>query len=69
MSQAKRVNFRLSETTVRALEKIATEKGLNTLTEALRQAIATEVYLLEAKKRGAKILLEEGDSLKELVFR
>jgi len=37
--------------------------------EALRHAIATELYLLEARKRGAKILLSEGDRLKELVFK
>ena len=69
MCQGGRAYFKLSEPTVRALETIAKEKGLNTLMEALRHAIATELYLLEARKRGARILLEEGDHLKELVFK
>lgn len=66
--QTKRVNFRLAPSTVEALEEIAKARGV-TLTEALRQAIGTEVYLRKATQKGAKVLLQEDGTTKELIFR
>lgn len=68
MANSKRMNFRFSESTVKTLEKIANERGI-TLTEAIRQAIETEAYLRKMKKSGAKILIQEGESVKEIIFR
>ena len=68
MANSKRMNFRFSESTVATLEEIANERGI-TLTEAIRQAIETEAYLRKIKKSGAKILIQEGESIKEIIFR
>jgi hypothetical protein len=64
----KRLTIQLAPETAAVLERLAKSKGV-TLTEALRQAIGTEDYLYQASKRGSKVLLEEKDQLKELVFR
>ncbi len=63
-----KISANLSDEAVAALREIADRRG-STLTEALRQAIATERLLLEESAKGSKILVERSDnSIRELVL-
>ncbi len=59
----------LPDDTVSALRHIAEQRGI-TMTEALRQAIASEQFLQEEIQQGSKILIEKpGEPRSRLVFR
>jgi ABC-type uncharacterized transport system substrate-binding protein len=69
MPEAKRITVSLSPDTVAKLQKIAEAKGI-TFTEALRQSVATEIYLQSEIENGGKILVQKKDNtLREIVFR
>ena len=61
-----RVTVNLPVKVWEALSRMADEKGISK-TEALRQAISTEVYLYEARKASGKILIERPDGITERV--
>lgn len=62
-----RLTANISPDVADALKSLADEQGV-TITEALRRAISTEKYLKDKVEGGAKVLVEEGGKLKELVF-
>ena len=52
-----------------AIRHIAERRGI-TMTEAIRQAIATEKFLFDAQKEGGKLLIEERDKkVKQIILR
>lgn len=63
-----KVTVRLAARALRNVRIGAAEKGVS-LNEFARQALGTEVYLLEQKRKGARILIERPDkTLSELVL-
>jgi hypothetical protein len=61
------VNF--SHQVVSALRALAKKRGV-TMTEVLRQAIGTEVFLDEQRNRGGRVLVEDRRGrVRELVIR
>jgi hypothetical protein len=62
-----RLNADLSPAVADALKKLAAAQGVS-LTEALSRAIGTESTLAEKRRKGGKVLVQEGDDLKELIF-
>jgi len=62
-----RLNADLSPEVAKALRELAERQGVS-LTEALSRAISTERGLDEKRRKGGKVLIEEGGTLKELVF-
>jgi hypothetical protein len=63
-----RLTLRLSPEARETLEWIASERHV-TLAEAIRRALGTERFLIETRKKNAKILVEQpGERLKELVL-
>ena len=63
-----RLTLRLSPEARETLEWIANERHVS-LAEAIRRALGTERFAIEAMKRRARILVEEpGQRTKELVF-
>jgi predicted transcriptional regulator len=69
MADKQKVTVNLSADAVQALQDIADSRGV-TLTEALRQAIATERFLSEEVKLGNKILVERPDQgIREIILR
>jgi hypothetical protein len=68
MSETVKISANLSEAVVEALAKIARVRGISK-TEALRQAISHESFLLDAAETN-RVLLEDRKSgkLREVVF-
>lgn len=66
--ESKRLTIQLSAKQVAELDRLAEEQNVSQA-EALRKALATEVYLRNASRQGARILIKEGDDLKEVVLR
>lgn len=62
-----RLNADLSPDVAKALKELAAKQGVS-LTEALSRAIGTESTLAAKRRKGAKVLLQEGGDLKELIF-
>ena len=65
---ATKVTVNLPDDTVEAIKKIAEQRGV-TYTEAIRQAIESERFLREETQKGSKLLLEDGDSVRQIVLR
>lgn len=65
----RRVTFNLSESHFRALEELADRRGAS-MTEVLRRAIASEVYLQGEAELGRRVIIEDGDGTnrKELLM-
>jgi predicted DNA-binding protein len=65
-----KVTVNLPEETVEQLKVVAKERGIS-MTQVLREAIATQAYVDEQIKDGGKILVEKSDrkTIRELVFR
>lgn len=61
-------SINLPDDTVQALRELAERRQVS-VTHALRQAIATEAYLDEQIRQGAKILIEIKGRVKEIVWR
>lgn len=67
-SQVKvRLNADLSEDAAEALKHLARIQNI-TLAEALTRAIGTESFLVERRKRGARVILEHKGKMSELTF-
>ncbi len=58
--------YELGEDALKALRAIADQSGLS-LQEALVQAIATEKFIEDQVRSGAKLLIKKDDKLRELV--
>jgi hypothetical protein len=62
-----RLNADISPDVADALKQLAKKQGVN-LTEALSRAIGTEYTLANARGKGGRVLIKQGDETKELVF-
>lgn len=58
--------FELGEDALRALQAIAARREIS-IEEALVQAVATEKFIEDQERAGAKLLIEKNDKLRELV--
>jgi len=67
--EKKSVTVRLSAPVAAEIEKVASDLGIS-VNELFRKALGTEMFLLDAKERGEKILLETADKeVREVVMR
>jgi hypothetical protein len=65
----KRMSIGLSGETVELLEFLADSQGISQ-NEAIRRAIATDVYFLKERLEGSKVLLQKPDKeIREVLFR
>lgn len=65
----KRMSIGLSGETVELLEFLAQSQGISQ-NEAIRRAIATDVYFLKERLEGSKVLLQKPDKeIREVLFR
>ncbi|MGH8524911.1 MAG: ribbon-helix-helix protein, CopG family [Gammaproteobacteria bacterium] len=65
----KKVTVNLSDETIEDLREVAKKRGI-TLTEAIRQAIATEKFVQKEREEGGKVLIEKrGGRVREVEFR
>lgn len=64
----RRVNVNFSESVYRALEELATRKN-KSMAEVLRDAVALEKWVQDARDEGARILVERNGKTRELVLR
>jgi hypothetical protein len=63
-----RATFKLPVSELDALKSLARRRSITT-TQALRQAISTELFVDELVQRGAKILVQEPDrTIQQVVF-
>lgn len=67
VSNVCRINFALPPSEASALRNLAAGRGV-TVAAALRQAIATELFMEEARQRGERIQAVGPDGARELVF-
>lgn len=64
-----KVTVSLTGEAIGAIKEIASRRGIS-MSDALRQAIGTEKFLVEEHDKGSKILIERPDqSLREVVIR
>jgi Ribbon-helix-helix protein, copG family len=69
IQSTKRMSIGLSGETVELLEFLADSQGISQ-NEAIRRAIATDVYFLKERLEGSKVLLQKPDKeIREVVFR
>ena len=67
--EKRKLTVNLSDEAVTALEAISAQRGVS-VTEVLRQAIASEKFLNDEVSKGAKILVERPNQpLREIVLR
>lgn len=66
-SKKVRLNADLSPDVADALKELARVQHVS-VTEALSRAISTESTLVKRRQKGAKVVLDEGGKLSELVF-
>lgn len=65
----KRMSISLSGETIELLEFLAESQGISQ-NEAIRRAIATDVYFLKERLEGSKVLLQKPDKeIREVLFR
>lgn len=65
-----RLNLRLSPEAREAIQKIAAKFGGVSAAEVVRRAIGTELFLMEEKDKGSKILIEDKNgNVRQLVLR
>jgi predicted transcriptional regulator len=63
-----RLTIRLSGEAKRAVETIAKVRNAK-ISDVIRRAIGTELYLIEEQARGAKILIQDQEGTRQLVLR
>jgi Ribbon-helix-helix protein, copG family len=69
IQSTKRMSIGLSGETVELLEFLADSQGISQ-NEAIRRAIATDVYFLKERLEGSKVLLQKPDKeIREVLFR
>ncbi|MEM9274388.1 MAG: hypothetical protein AAGA80_15700 [Cyanobacteria bacterium P01_F01_bin.143] len=64
----KRMTISLPSDTAKFLEWLAAEQDISQV-EVIRKAIATEYFLQNEIKQGAKVLVKTDTSIKEVIFR
>ena len=62
-----RLNADLSPDVAEALKNLARSQNIS-LTEALSRAIGTESVLVQRRKQGAKVILDQNGKMSELIF-
>ncbi len=68
-NNAKRMSISLSGDIVELLDFLAERQGISQ-TEAIRRAIATDVYFLKERIEGSQVLIQKPDKeVREVVFR
>ena len=68
-SPSKRMTIQFSSELNEGLERIASQQGISQA-EAVRKAVALEIYLRQALERpGARLLIEDDKSIKEVIIR
>lgn len=67
MTKVIKLTAYLAPAVAEALEALTISQGV-TISEAIRRAISTEIYLYEEKARGCKILVEERGIIRELIY-
>lgn len=66
---AVKTTVNLPDDAIKAIREIAERRG-TTMTEVIRQAIATEKFLFDTVQEGGKVLVEDRDkTLKQIVLR
>jgi Ribbon-helix-helix protein, copG family len=69
IQNTKRMSIGLSGETVELLEFLADSQGISQ-NEAIRRAIATDVYFLKERLEGSKVLIQKSDKeIREVLFR
>ena len=63
-----KVSFNLPAEDLATLKAIAARRNI-TVTQALRQAIATEKFVEDTIQRGGKLLVQRDKTVTEVVFR
>ena len=63
---SRRISVTFADSTYEALKDLAHEKG-GDIALALRDVIALSKYVSDKRKNGAKLLIEEGDDIKEII--
>jgi hypothetical protein len=63
-----RLNVTFSESAYRTLEDLARRKGTS-MAEVLRDAVALEKWVQDAKEEGGRVLIERDGNARELVVR
>ncbi len=61
-------NVRLTEDVAQMLVYLANEQGIS-VEEALRRAVGTEIYFQKKRRDKAKVLVMEGQDIREVTFR
>ena len=65
--QVRRITVNLRASDMRRIDAIARETGLSA-NEILRRALATESFVMEHRKEGRKILIEDDEAVREVLF-
>jgi Arc/MetJ-type ribon-helix-helix transcriptional regulator len=63
-----RLTIRLSSHARQTVEDIVKRGGFRSITEALRQALGDELFLLEKRQQGWSVLLRKGNEYQEIVW-
>jgi hypothetical protein len=67
-STTRRVNVNFSDSVYRMLEELAERRG-KSMAEVLRDSITLEKWVADAQAEGARILVQKGDEIRELLIR
>jgi hypothetical protein len=65
-SEQVRISIRLSPQAKAAVERIMALGGSTTIQEAIRRAISDELFLLEQRQEGWKVVLEKDNQYREV---
>jgi len=69
-NDTQRLTLRLSPEARASIDEILELSGAQTVAEALRHAIGTELFLLKEKQKGSTLLLRDKEGVfKEIVLR
>ena len=68
INKSKRMTIQLPHEAAKNLEWLATSQGISQV-EALRKAIATETYFQQEIQKGATVLVQLKDLVKQVIFR
>jgi hypothetical protein len=68
MSESKKITVNLPSDQVDFLQGVAREDNIS-FTDALRRAINSEQFFVEQEKGGRKILVEDGQRIREIIRR
>ena len=63
-----RISIRLSPAAREALDEIMARAGILTIQEAVRRAIGDELFLLRQRQDGWKVVLQNGERSREIIW-